>query len=144
MVQHDPHSRWPTGGVRPWPPRPPLPPERGMVTAETAVALPFLVVVAALLAWVVGLGITQVRLVDAAREGARSVARGDDTSQVRAGVVRDAPDGAEVRVQDGSGTARVTVSVRRTLELPLLGSSPGVTLRASSVSATEGDREESP
>ena len=50
--------------------------ERGMVTAETATIAPFLMVVVLLLMWVVSLGITQVRLVDASREAARVMARG--------------------------------------------------------------------
>ncbi|MFY0409566.1 TadE family type IV pilus minor pilin, partial [Solicola sp. PLA-1-18] len=125
-------------GTRPWAPRPPLRPDRGMVTAETAVVLPFVLVVAGLLVWVVGLGVTQVRLVDAAREGARSVARGDGEREVVARVRRDAPDGARVQVLRGAGTTEVVVSVRRGLDLPLLADAAGVRLRASSVSATEG------
>ncbi len=43
------------------------------VTAETVMVLPLLVAVALGLAWLVSLGATQVRVVDAAREVARSV-----------------------------------------------------------------------
>ena len=51
--------------------------ESGAVTAETAVALPLLAVFAISMAWLVSLGITQVRALDAARETARAAARSD-------------------------------------------------------------------
>ena len=43
--------------------------ERGAVTAEAAMALPVLVLFTLAMAWLVGLGVTQVRALDAAREG---------------------------------------------------------------------------
>ena len=51
--------------------------ERGMVTAELAVVAPFGVALTLLLLWIVSLGLTQVRLVDASREAARVMARGE-------------------------------------------------------------------
>ena len=52
--------------------------ETGAVTAEAAVVLPVLVLFALGLAWLVALGATQVRALDAARETARALARGED------------------------------------------------------------------
>ncbi|HJX42614.1 MAG TPA: TadE family type IV pilus minor pilin, partial [Geodermatophilus sp.] len=55
-----------------------------MVTAETAVVLPvLLLVLAAVVAAVVVVG-AQLRCVDAAREGARAAARGEDPAAVQA------------------------------------------------------------
>ncbi|QCR18584.1 TadE family type IV pilus minor pilin [Agrococcus sp. SGAir0287] len=51
--------------------------ERGAVTAELAVALPAVVVVAALAIGGVGAAARQVALQDAAADAARAVARGD-------------------------------------------------------------------
>jgi Flp pilus assembly protein TadG len=81
-----------------------------MVTAETAVVLPvLLLVLAAVVAAVVVVG-AQVRCVDAAREGARAAARGEDAAAVRALVARIAPDGAVTAIAVSGGEVRVTVS----------------------------------
>jgi Flp pilus assembly protein TadG len=77
-----------------------------MVTAETAVVLPvLLLVLAGAVAAVTVVG-AQLRCVDAAREGARAAARGEDVATVRALVLRAAPDGMTVSVtRDGEGVA---------------------------------------
>ena len=83
-----------------------------MVTAETAVVLPvLLLVLAAAVAAVVVVG-GQLRCVDAAREGARAAARGEDTATVRGLVDRAAPDGARTGVTGGE---QVTVTVWATI-----------------------------
>ena len=84
-----------------------------MVTAETAVVLPvLLLVLAAAVAAVVVVG-SQLRCVDAAREGARAAARGDTADTVTGLVTRAAPDGARATVGahgGEGGTVTVTVS----------------------------------
>ncbi|WP_458174567.1 TadE family type IV pilus minor pilin [Modestobacter lacusdianchii] len=82
-----------------------------MVTAETAVVLPvLLVVLAGAVAAVVVVG-AQLRCVDAAREGARAAARGDEHGRVVALAGRAAPDGARTDVGGDGESVRVTVSV---------------------------------
>ncbi|OKJ16914.1 TadE family type IV pilus minor pilin [Kitasatospora sp. CB01950] len=84
-------------------------PDAGTVTAETAVALPALVLLAAMLIWGVVAAGAQIRCVDAARSGARAAARGDgDAAAVAAAA---APKGAKVAVVLDATTARVTVEV---------------------------------
>ena len=82
-----------------------------MVTAETAVVLPvlLLVLVAAVSALVV-VG-AHLRCVDAAREGARAAARGDDAAAVRAVTASAAPEGATTAIEVDGARVRVTVSV---------------------------------
>ena len=81
-----------------------------MVTAETAVVLPvLLLVLAASVAAVTVVG-AQLRCVDAAREGARAAARGEPVALVEALVDRAAPDGAVAAVAVGAEEVRVTVS----------------------------------
>ena len=82
--------------------------ERGAATAELAVALPSLVVVLAVALAAVDLGLAQVRCVDAARLGARLLARGEPAATVLAEVRAAAPDGARLSVTTSGG--RVTVS----------------------------------
>jgi len=81
-----------------------------MVTAETAVVLPVLLLVLACAVAAVTVVGAQLRCVDAAREGARAAARGDETAAVRALVARAAPDGAETAVAMSGDEVRVTVT----------------------------------
>ena len=84
--------------------------EQGAVTAELAVALPSLVLVLAVALGAVGLGVAQVRCVDAARLGARLLARGEPTADALHEVARAAPTGARVSVVEGDGRVTVTVT----------------------------------
>lgn len=88
------------------------PPERGAATAELAVALPSLVLVLAVALAAVDLGLAQVRCVDAARLGARLMARGEPHGAVMREVLRAAPGGAEVALDTGGGHVTVTVTGR--------------------------------
>lgn len=105
-----------------------------MVTAETAVALPAMILLAAMLAWGVLAAAAQIRCIDAARAGARAAARGDADPAATARAV--APSGAAVRIVHGADTVRVTV------EAPYpgpggLGSVLPARLAASAVAARE-------
>jgi Flp pilus assembly protein TadG len=80
-----------------------------MVTAETAVVLPVLLLVLAGAVAVVTVVGAQLRCVDAAREGARAAARGDDVAAVTALVDRAAPDDAVTTVHVGGDEVRVVV-----------------------------------
>lgn len=83
-----------------------------MVTAETAVVLPvLLLVLAGAVAAVTVVG-AQLRCVDAAREGARAAARGDDVTVVRALAAEAAPAGAEVSVTVSGADVHVVVTAR--------------------------------
>jgi Flp pilus assembly protein TadG len=108
--------------------------EAGMVTAETAVVLPvLLLVLAGAVAAVTVVG-AQLRCVDAAREGARAAARGEDTALVTALAGQAAPDGATTTVAVGGAAVTVTV----TAEVAPLGPVPlRVPVSASAVSRRE-------
>lgn len=80
-----------------------------MVTAEIAVALPALVLALTLGVSAVVAVTDQLRCVDAARTGARLLARGEDAGRVRAEVARQAPDGAAIAMGVGSGSVTVEV-----------------------------------
>jgi hypothetical protein len=73
-------------------------------------AVPVLVLLAMALAWVVALGVSQARITDAARETARSLARGDSESAAIALGRRVAPDGARFEVHRSDGVVTVTVT----------------------------------
>ncbi|WP_300680809.1 TadE family type IV pilus minor pilin [Nocardioides sp.] len=98
-------------------------PARGAATAELVVALPVLVAVTVLLTWFLTLGIAQVRIVDAARESARALARGDDSAAALARGREVGPAGTRLQVRSGStsgspGTGMVTVVARAVVHGP--------------------------
>ena len=83
----------------------------------------------------------QLRCVDAAREGARAAARGEDTSLVTTLAGRAAPDGAATAVAVGGATVTVTV----TAEVAPLGPVPlRVPVSASAVAQREPGTAEAP
>lgn len=90
--------------------RPTRPDERGAATAELALVLPMLVAVTVGLVWLLSVGAAQVRTVDAARETARALARGDDESAAVARGRSVAPPGSTIAVSRGGGEVRVAVS----------------------------------
>ena len=88
--------------------------ETGAVTAETAMALPLITIFALSMAWLVSIGITDARAIDAARETARAAARSDSTGEATALGQRVAPDGSRISVSRSGGAvvARVSSPVR--------------------------------
>jgi hypothetical protein len=111
--------------------------QRGSVTAETALVLPVLLALAVGLVWLVSLGITQARCLDAAREAARALARDEPAGVALALARRSAPPGARVSFRRDGSVAVVTVRVSARPPGPILDVLPGVRITASSVSALE-------
>ncbi|MGN0063893.1 MAG: TadE family type IV pilus minor pilin [Nocardioides sp.] len=111
--------------------------ESGAVTAELAVALPLLLALTVVLVWLVSLGAAQVRVVDASREAARVVARGDDVSRATALARRIAPDGATVGVSHEGGDVVVETSARVAPPGGVLGSLGSVTVSSRAVAVVE-------
>ncbi|MEO8329674.1 MAG: TadE family type IV pilus minor pilin [Candidatus Nanopelagicales bacterium] len=85
--------------------------EDGMVTAETAVVLPVLVMLLVVLLGVIGHAVDQVRAIDAARTAARMAARGELVDDVKQQAAREAPPGSVVSVEHIDETFRVTLTV---------------------------------
>ena len=113
--------------------------DRGAVTAELALALPTLLAVTTALVWLLSVGAAQVRTVDAAREAARAVARGDDPGAAVATGERVAPDGVTVTVT----TEGDRVVARAAGQVPgpggLFSFLPGASVSAEAVAAAEED-----
>lgn len=109
-----PDGRAPTGRSVPAPPGrhgpAAAPGERGAVTAEFAVALPAVLLVLGLLLTGAAAGLTQLRLEEAARAGARALARGEDQASVSAVVRQVAGDSASAAVASDGGWLSVTVT----------------------------------
>ena len=107
--------------------------EGGAATAELAVALPSLVIVLALALAAVDLGLAQMRCVDAARLGARLLARGEPEGVVLAEVRAAAPDGAEVSLASAGTRVSVLVTAAVPSALRPLGALPAPSASAQAV-----------
>ncbi|HNM96625.1 MAG TPA: TadE family type IV pilus minor pilin [Marmoricola sp.] len=117
--------------------RAPCKDDAGTVTAETAVVLPVLVVLTVAFAWLVLLGVTHMRAVDAARETARLVARGESVAAASARGAAVAAPGSSIQVSVGA--VEVSVSVTSPLRPPgrLLNVALGQEIEAHAVAARE-------
>lgn len=111
--------------------------ERGAVTAETAMALPLLVAVTIGLVWLLAVGAAQVRVVDAARETARSAARGDSDAEALALGRQVAPAGADVTVTSSGDRVRASAAAPVAGPGGLFGFLPTVTVRSEAVATAE-------
>jgi hypothetical protein len=108
--------------------------DRGLATAEVAVALPALVVLVAAGMTMVSVLIAQLRCVDAAREAARAAARGEDAAVVRSLAQRSGPKGSAVQLTAGQQEIEVTVSADAD---PVVGLLPAVHVEATAVALRE-------
>lgn len=108
-----------------------------MVTAEIAVALPTLMVLLALLLWLVAVGATYVRCLDAAREGARALARDESVAASRALAAEVAPNGARIDTQADGDLVRVSVTVAARPPGPVLSLLPAITVTGNAASLLE-------
>lgn len=111
--------------------------DRGSVTAETAVALPALVVVLLLAVWVLACVAAQLRCVDAARVAARELARGESVATATAAARPVAPQGAAVRVQRDGDRVEVLVTARVRPLGGLLALAPAAPVSARAVALAE-------
>lgn len=111
--------------------------DRGSVTAETAMALPVLVVVLAAAVGVLACVAAQLRCVDAARAAAREAARGESSAAVREAGQRVAPADARVTLQADGDTVEVVVSAEVRPFGGVLDVLPPVAVRARAVAALE-------
>lgn len=94
------------------------PHEAGAVTAEVALVLPVLLVVVLLGLWAVGAVITNIRCIDAARDTARAVARGESPEAAQRIGQRSAPEDAAIKItQEGND---IHVAVTASHDWPLL------------------------
>ncbi|MFI8517764.1 TadE family type IV pilus minor pilin [Streptomyces sp. NPDC085481] len=106
--------------------------DRGSVTVETAVALPALVLFTTALLWGLAASAAQIQCVDAARAGARLVARSEPVPAAEAAARAAAPEGAEVTVARSGELWQVTVEA----SAPGPGGL-GLTLRADAAALAE-------
>jgi hypothetical protein len=103
--------------------------DRGAVTAETAIVLPVLVVLLLVGLWAVGVVVANIRCVDAARDVARAVARGEPGDVAQRIGERSAPPGAVIGISRDGPDVRVVVDADVRLDWVLLSKLPSVEVR---------------
>ncbi|HEY0696055.1 MAG TPA: TadE family type IV pilus minor pilin [Kribbella sp.] len=103
--------------------------DRGAITAETAIVLPVLVVLLLVGLWAVGVVVANIRCVDAARDVARAVARGEPGDVAKRIGERSAPPGAVVGISRDGADVRVVVDADVKLDRVLLSKLPSVEVR---------------
>ncbi|HEX8001852.1 MAG TPA: TadE family type IV pilus minor pilin [Mycobacteriales bacterium] len=94
--------------------------QRGSATAETAVALPALLLVLAVCTWALGLVASHLRCAEAARAAARAAARGDEPAAVADAATRAARRPADVTTSADGDYVTVRVSWTQRPPVPLL------------------------
>jgi hypothetical protein len=109
-----------------------------MVTAETAVVLPVLLVVLAAAVWVLACVAGELRCVDAARVGARAAARGDAAEAVTAATRVVAPRGGRISVMRSGDMVTVHVSAVLRPFGAVLAALPGTSVEARATAVVEG------
>lgn len=109
------------------------PDDRGVVTVEAAIALGAFVMFLGLALSGLSAAADQVRCVDAAREAARLVARGEP-EQARVAAARIAPEGAEITINIEGEHIEVDVHA-----VPADGLLPGIRLHAEAFAIREPD-----
>lgn len=116
--------------------RGPRPRDRGFVTAETAAAMPALIVVLVMAIVAVGTATAHLRCSAAAREAARALARGEAAGAAQAAALASAPEAASVDIQPRGQLVYVAVSAPVRLPGPVFGGL-GWTVRGDAVAARE-------
>ena len=111
--------------------------QRGAVTAEAVVVIPILLSLVLGCVWVVALAATKVRVVDAAREVARVVARGDVDAVAVGHGRRVAPDGTRFSIRRSDGRVVVEAAVAVPGPGGLFAFLPALTVESEAVAAQE-------
>jgi Flp pilus assembly protein TadG len=112
---------------------------RGAATAELAMVLPLLAAVTVGLVWLLAVGTAQLRAVDAARETARALARGDEAGAAIAVGQQVAPKGARLHVTTTDGKVHVTVTGEVAGPGGIFAALPPARLHAEAVAVREED-----
>jgi Flp pilus assembly protein TadG len=103
--------------------------ERGAVTAEVAMVLPVLIATMLFGVWMVGVVVANIRCVDAARDVARAVARGESPEAAQQIGLRAAPLGAAVSIIRDGSDVRVVVSSKLSMDGALLRELPPIAVK---------------
>ena len=117
--------------------------DRGAVTAELAIAIPVLLSLLLLGIWTISLVVLNIQCIDAARDVARAVARGEPPDQAKAIGQRAAPGSVITIIRQGQDV-HVTVTTKPTRNPPLLSALGPTHLTATATLQSEPTEAETP
>ncbi len=120
---------------------PPRRTHRGAVTAEVAIALPVLLTLLFLGVWLIGVVTVNIRCIDAARDVARAVARGESPESAQEIGRRTAPADAIITISRTDSDIHVTVTATPRLSAPLLAALPASPITAEATVQSEATNE---
>ena len=121
---------------------PPPRTQRGAVTAEVAIALPILLTLLFLGIWLIGVVTTNIRCIDAARDVARAVARGEGLETAQEIGRRTAPSDATITISRTGHDIQVTVTAMPYRNAPLLAALPATPITATATLQSEPSSED--
>ena len=114
---------------------------RGAVTAEVAIALPVLLTLLFLGVWLIGVVTANIRCIDAARDVARAVARGESPETAQEIGRRTAPANATITISRTDSDIHVTVTATPHRNAPLLAALPATPITAEATVQSEATNE---
>ncbi|WP_442914717.1 TadE family type IV pilus minor pilin [Kribbella sp. CCNWLY201] len=123
---------------------PPTRTQRGAVTAEVAIALPVLLTLLFLGIWLIGVVTANIRCIDAARDVARAVARGESPEAAQEIGRRTAPDNATITITRTDSDIHVTVTATPKGNAPLLAALPATPITAEATLQSEPSQGDQP
>lgn len=100
-------------------------------------ALPLLLAVTLALVWLLSVGLAQTRIVDATREAARALARGDSTDRALALARQVAPTDTRITIDSAGGQLTVNGDAEVDGVGGLLRLFPSVEVRSQAVASSE-------
>ncbi|WP_433164934.1 TadE family type IV pilus minor pilin [Kribbella sp. CA-247076] len=118
--------------------------QRGAVTAEIAIALPVLLTLLYLGVWLIGVVTTNIRCIDAARDVARAVARGESPETAQEIGRRTAPPNAAITITRTGPDIQVTITATPHRNAPLLSALPSTPITAKATLQSEPTSEAPP
>ncbi len=110
------------------------------MTAETAMVLPVLALLLAVALWSIAIAAAQLRCIDAARDGARAVARGESDAVATEVARSAAPSGAQIDLREDGDRVVVVVSLRAGFGSGPLAAIPAPTVSATATTVAESAR----
>ncbi|ADB29680.1 TadE family protein [Kribbella flavida DSM 17836] len=112
--------------------------EHGTVTAELALLFPVLLATIVAGVWATGLVVANIRCIDAARDVARAVARGESPETATTIGHRAAPENATIDITTTEhGEVQVVVTAERHLDWPLFAALPPISVHAQAILQAE-------
>lgn len=116
--------------------------QHGAVTAEVAIALPLLLTLLFLGVWLIGVVTTNIRCIDAARDVARAVARGESPETAEELGRRTAPSNATITITRTGADIHVTVTAMPHRNASLLTALPATPITATATLQSEPTTED--